>query len=648
MPNIRALAVWLCQGAKRRGWAACAWLMLCAFTWCVVMGTSLPAHSAEVDAEGVITLTEGQVVIDQQALSPPPDFAPWAKRSLPHDWTVTNPSFQGAMWYRFAIDLKAAPTKPWAIYIPRAATNAHAWVNGNPLAYNGVMTGEVTSNWYVPLMSTIQPSLLKTGRNIIHVQVISTDYGARGGISAVYIGPIKPLATANTWRSWAQLDGSQTANIGLMTLGIIMLIVWAQDREQTSIGFSGLASMTWGASVLAIVTPNPWWDDKSGTYISFVLSVDADLLLALFCFRFTGPKVAWRDYSIYALIVGLPCYGLLAQTFSSTAWTYALCYLIAVSAWLLAMWRVIRARRQGGWWLVAGILPVLPAGAHDVLLMLGSLPFDAIYWLFYAVPFMMACVMVIVAGDYARSRMALNDLNRTLADRISERERALRESFERLAALEQAQAVSAERSRILQDMHDGVGTHLTSALRQLQGHAAVKVDVPLVAQTLRDSLDQLKLSIDALSLVPGDVAGLLGSWRFRLAPRLKAAGIELVWDVDALPDWPAGQSSCLRNLQYILFEGLSNVLQHAGATRLVLSAREFGDNIRISLIDNGAGWCRAQVQEGQGLQTMRSRAKAINAVMEFVPAANGGLELRLSLPMPTSQQADATDLSSAA
>jgi signal transduction histidine kinase len=165
------------------------------------------------------------------------------------------------------------------------------------------------------------------------------------------------------------------------------------------------------------------------------------------------------------------------------------------------------------------------------------------------------------------------------------------------------------------------------------------VDVPLVTQTLRDSLDHLKLSIDALSLQAGDVEGLLASWRFRLAPRLKAAGIELVWDVERLPPWPQGHSPELRQLQYILFEGLSNVLQHSGANRMVLSARDLGHHIRVSLIDNGQGWQGTGQYEGQGLQTMRSRAQTIGATMAFLPASNGGLELRLSLPLldaPTS------------
>ena len=75
--------------------------------------------------------------------------------------------------------------------------------------------------------------------------------------------------------------------------------------------------------------------------------------------------------------------------------------------------------------------------------------------------------------------------------------------------------------------------------------------------------------------------------RYRMAPRLKASGIELVWDVPELPSWPLGAPPALRQVQYILFEAMSNALQHGGATRLELMARQDADQLVLSLIDNG-------------------------------------------------------------
>jgi signal transduction histidine kinase len=582
---------------------------------------------------------EACVLQDHGALTPPMDDAPWLRTTLPHLWRDTHPGLEGTLWYRFRIHMDTVPTKPWAVYLPRVVMNAQVWINGQPMGYTGSMVEPVSRNWYVPLLTSVQPAVWIKGDNVVHIRVAS-GFVSRNGLSPVEIGPLDQLATAYKHRKWAQVDGVEVANTVLLSLGMFMLLVWLRDREQTAIGFLGLSAITWALSAMMGIAPTPLFESYIWENLGYTLSVVSQLLFCLYFFRFAQFRHVWVDGLVYLLMVVIPVYGVVGPLYWMNTVLYGVIYLLALWSMGMAVWHVLRHRRKDGIWLLVGCLTLLPSGAHDVMIRTGSLPFDSIYWLYFAGPTTMLCMAVIVAGDHARSRLALNDLNRHLADRVAEREQALRASFERLASLERAQAVSAERSRILKDMHDGVGAHLTSALRQLQTPRLIPVDVPLVTQTLRDSLDQLKLSIDALSLQAGDVEGLLASWRFRLAPRLKAAGIELVWDVERLPIWPQGHSPELRQLQYILFEGLSNVLQHSGATRLVLSARDLGHHIRVSLIDNGQGWQGTGQYEGQGLQTMRSRAQTIGATMAFLPASNGGLELRLSLPLIIDLQAD--------
>ncbi|MEY4429678.1 MAG: hypothetical protein RLZZ182_2367, partial [Pseudomonadota bacterium] len=574
---------------------------------------------------------------------------------LPHLWQQTHPQHEGTMWYRFKVRHAQVPGQPWSVYLPRVVMNAQVWVNGQPMGYTGSLEEPVTRNWYVPLMTTVQPAQWREGDNVIHIRVVS-GYVSRNGLAPIQVGPLPMLAGPYKLRYWVQMEGVQVANVALGALGIFMLIVWLRDREQDTVGFMGLSALGWSLSCMMGVTPTPFLPTYPWETICYALWVVSQLLLCLYFFRFAGVRRLWVDAIVYTLMVAIPIYGAVAPRYWMTTVMYATIYLVAIWSMSAALWHVLRYRRKDGQWLITGVMALLPAGVHDIMVMSNQLPFDSIYWLFYTGPITMICLTVIVAGDHARSRRALNDLNRNLAQRVAEREQALRESFERLASLERAQAVSAERSRILKDMHDGVGAHLTSALRLLQTSqkTSERLDVPMVAQTLRDSLDQLKLSIDALSLQPGDVEGLLASWRFRLAPRLRASGIDLVWDVERLPRWPQGNPPELRQLQYILFEGLSNVLQHSGATRLVLSARDLGHHIRVSLIDNGQGWQGTGGYEGQGLQTMRSRAQQVGARMEFLPASNGGLELRISLPLleaessPMPSKPPRPDLSSAA
>jgi signal transduction histidine kinase len=200
-----------------------------------------------------------------------------------------------------------------------------------------------------------------------------------------------------------------------------------------------------------------------------------------------------------------------------------------------------------------------------------------------------------------------------------------RKELERMA---RGQERVAERARILRNMHDGVGSYISSAMRQLQGERQAEPVVPErrmhraeVLHTLRDALDQLKLSIDSLHLAAGDVTALLANMRYRLGPRFSAMGMDLQWDVDALPVCDSLDASAMAELQFMLFEALSNVLQHAQARTLRIEGhaqpaqQAQGRNcIAVRVVDDGLGFDPG-CGRGNGLSVMRERAKTIGATL---------------------------------
>ncbi len=586
------------------------------------------------------TLT--QALVSAGTDSPPDANSSWMRVPLPHRWVTTHGSYEGSMWYRFRVRMPDVPGQPWAVYMPRVNMNGQVWINGVPMAFEGSLSAPVTRNWYTPQLVRVPPGTWKQGDNDILIHVVS-GYISRNGLAAVDVGPVSELERAYKLRRLAQNDGPRIANTSLVALGLFMLLVWLRDRSQGAIALQGTAAILWGIGNMMSTAPEPFLPLFVWESLGFISVVTSQLLICLFFWRFVGRRVRLVDYSIYALLVATPILTFVWPTGWQIILTYlAILILMAVSS-TQALVHVVRTRRPDGMVLVAGCVLAVPVAVHDFAFEANWLSYDSFFWLAFAGPVLMYCTFYILAGDHARSRQDLAHLNATLAAQVTEREVALRESFQRLAELERAQAVQAERSRILRDMHDGVGAHLSSALRQLQSPRSQPVDLGLVVQTLRDSLDQLKLSVDALTLAPGDVVGLLASLRFRIAPRLKAAGLDLIWNVQELPQWPEGQPPALRQLQYILFEGLSNVLQHSGATRLTLSARSRSDAIEVSLTDDGHGWDGEG--EGSGVQTMRARAKVIGAQLSLIGKAGRGTELRITLPLRQDQQ---LDLSSAA
>jgi len=188
-----------------------------------------------------------------------------------------------------------------------------------------------------------------------------------------------------------------------------------------------------------------------------------------------------------------------------------------------------------------------------------------------------------------------------------------RRELEHLARLQERMA---ERGAIIRSMHDGVGSHITSAIRMLQVEPTASPARKEILVTLRDALDQLKLSIDTFNQTPGDVTALLANMRYRLGPRFALMGVELQWDVELLPICKQLDAQAMNELQFMLFEALSNVLQHAQAQVLRVEGRHSGESlpgqVHVRLVDDGRGFDTAAVQ-ASGLAAMRKRAAVIGA-----------------------------------
>jgi len=252
-------------------------------------------------------------------------------------------------------------------------------------------------------------------------------------------------------------------------------------------------------------------------------------------------------------------------------------------------------------------------GFRDWLVIRASNNFSEISWMRYSSVLFGLALGYIVITRFREASAQARDLMDNMAAKVQEKERALAASYQQLEQLAREQERAAERTRILRDMHDGVGSHISAAIRQLQSGKATDEDL---LQTLRDSLDQLKLSIDAMNLPPGDLTTLLANLRYRLEPRFKASDIALAWDVDLLPPLGRLDGKAMRQLQFMVFEALSNVLQHAQASELRIELRACpGGGARLRVIDNGRGFDPERVLR-KGLASLRERAAAIGVVLE--------------------------------
>jgi len=153
---------------------------------------------------------------------------------------------------------------------------------------------------------------------------------------------------------------------------------------------------------------------------------------------------------------------------------------------------------------------------------------------------------------------------------------------------------------------------------------------------LRDCIDDLKLAIDSLQDADADLLALLAAVRFRLAPRLKTAGIELTWGVQDLPPLPWLDPQNALHVLRILQEVLTNILKHSGANMIDVATAHHGHEVEVRVRDNGTPFVPDEAATlspaRQGLSNVRNRAQALGARCRWSTWEGGG-EFSLRLPL---------------
>ncbi len=580
--------------------------------------------------------------IDSDSPTPPPTQARWLARALPDRWLDSARSDAGSVWYRLTLP-KLPPSHEGnaSLWVPKLSMNAELWIDGKRLVGTddgardttprAVATRFWNSPWLTPIPKHANDPDLPL---VLHVRVKATATND-GGLSALWFGDSATLRTKHEALSFVRVTLPSWCIAFGLSLGLLFIFVWMHNHAYHSWGYFGAAALVWSLSSLNLTVnhipiTDAWWETCVQLFNFMGL-----WLLIVFGFSFAGaltPRLS-RWLNVHAAAT---CALLFTTTHHISSWKSPLVMapLLVLGIWALTtIARWVRRNALSTSLLFPTVATVtFMAAAHDWAIQAGLITVEQPFFLPLASPLLLGTIAWLLAADYARAQHGLLQLNRDLDARVRAREKELHASFERQGRVESALAVAEERTRILRDMHDGAGAHLSTAIRLVEHGTAKPADV---AQTLRDALDQLKLSIDALNIPPGDVVALLANLRFRLEPRLADAGIALVWAMEDLPLWPGGhQERGMQNLQFIVFEIVSNVLQHARASQFRIEANlsKNQDAIRLIFADNGQGHVWQSDSMEPRIATIRKRVLVIGAKLE-VANAKPGLLLAIDLPM---------------
>ncbi|MEV0275430.1 sensor histidine kinase [Streptomyces sp. NPDC050610] len=205
--------------------------------------------------------------------------------------------------------------------------------------------------------------------------------------------------------------------------------------------------------------------------------------------------------------------------------------------------------------------------------------------------------------------------------------RALREARATVAHL----AANEERLRLARDLHDLLGHSLS--LITLKSELAGRMLPASPESAAQQVADIERVSRQALVDVREAVSGFrrptLEAEVAGARTTLAAAGVnaDLSRVATDHPDLPLDEEGALA---WALREAVTNVVRHSGARSCVVTLEERGDELRLTVADDGRG---PEGEYGNGLTGLSERLQLADGRLETGPGERGGFVLRASVPL---------------
>jgi len=590
----------------------------------------------------IIEFKEGDYVFSPNRLPP---ASGWAKSKTPLIYRWTDVDWRTGdlhtLWGRFRFDRSTLGTEPFAVFSVSSRNQITIYVNGVEIFRNFANDSDDKLSWYRPFLAPVPVDALKPGMNEIEIRAVSRD---SVGIGRVLIGPHAAVEGYYNTQFFWRITANMAANAAMLGLGGFSLILWFNRRQETEL--------------LHLASTSAWFFLRHFQYFG----EDTPFELAWF----NGLSVSATIFSSVAVFGFYASFLKMPHRHLITATIFALSIPLALVHWYFRLsnfYLYIPSMLIGLSLPILGLLNLAKSYAHSKLVMLiavstmvGLGGYDALrnsagyVWSgndYYLAVFNGFILCTAFLGTFAaRALAAFTDLakaNSTLEQRVSETRAELMISEAARQGLMVTEAIASERGRMMQEMHDGIGSNLITALA-----IAEKQDVPAsTLKTLRRAISDLKITVDSLEPVEGDIVALIGNLRHRMAADLRDAGITSKWEVQ-----PCGSLSWLdaTNALHVLRifqEAISNAVAHSGATEIRIGCRDAErDGVRgiaTFVADNGHGFEASRLNiPGKGLSNMQSRARSLYGRLELDSAPDAGTVMTLWLPYDRSRPETST------
>lgn len=453
-------------------------------------------------------------------------------------------------------------------------------------------------------------------------------------VGSLYAGPMDVVDTAWRERNFLHFEMARVMTAVALLMMVLSFQLALMRPQEPIFKLLGINGLVWGISCLQYFFDSTGQDSLSVWFGSAVDSSITWTVVMAVIFAFEIESIAVPRLRAFMVV-----YASVSTVLTLPMWDWQKNALIAqhyfnVAVFVVGLgvlgWHVVRRPRREGLAMFAALATQLGLGVHTLENLTNQRDPDS----FFSFP--MGTLVMYLAFMYVMSRrsvLAIEAAERhelELRARLDEQEQHLAQQHALLQRLEVQRRLVNQHETIMQDLHDRLGSNLTSALLQARSGELSSQETVLLLQDLADELRHIGKSTaqDARSLNQ-----ILGELRQRVQHRLSHGGIALEWDVDPeLP--PMGDRETGQHVRAMLSEAIANVVKHAGASRIRLRAWQEEGRVLIEVRDNGRGFEPAGVEAGRGLPGMHQRARALGGDLTIESTVGRGTVWRLALPKP--------------
>lgn len=500
---------------------------------------------------------------------------------------------------------------------------------------NDVPAGEVRLNQLrmparlatVPAIVPIPATTLKLGNN--HLEILVSGLAGREPIiGKVYIS--RQEAAADQFRR-LRFFGEVLPTLilgGQAALSLIFFTIWNRRRQETAFGWFALVLLLDTLRGSAFI-PALGAESTNVSYWSLMVPFSAAAYLMFACaLAKLKPShwiwLSWLGPLLVTAVAAVSTPAVATMVLLPLGIAVVFCNLLGAAFVLGIGWS--RGYPEARLMLI-GTLLFAGLVMHDVLLSQQMIDGN----MALARPGLLVLLVGMVTLMINRFTGAMTELDRgseTLRIRTTAIEAQLRSADEQLREEREFAILAQERARLMRDLHDGLGGEMVAVLALAERGEGKVADI---AYHARAALADMRLIIASLEDYGGDLAMALGAWKERAEPQIRAAGMILHWELGELDVSTGFGPAHILDILRILQEALTNVIQHSHASNIMLGSRRAGDQLVITLSDDGTG-IDHEVAAGKGLANMRGRTLALGGKFA-IDATGRGTTIILHLPL---------------